>query len=157
MSWIDKFIGLCEHIASWSKDPSTQVGAVVANGRNKILSIGYNGFPIGVRDDIPQRFDRPQKYQWTEHAERNAIYSAAEEGISLKGSTLYCNYFPCSDCMRAVIQSGIIEIVYFEEKTNGASSEVDIDQQISRKMAQEAGVNIYKYEKTQKKTKAILN
>lgn len=111
-TWDEKFLGLCEHIATWSKDRSTQVGAVIVNNRKKVISLGYNGFPIGFDDDVEERHGRPQKYQYTEHAERNAIYSAAELGVSVKDCTMYLSWFPCPDCARAIIQSGISRLVY---------------------------------------------
>ena len=110
-TWDEKFIKLCNLIASWSKDRSTKVGAVIVNGRNKLVSVGYNGFPIGFDDNVDQRHERPQKYEYTEHAERNAIYSAAELGVSVKGCTMYLCWFPCPDCARAIIQSGISKLV----------------------------------------------
>ena len=111
-TWDKKFFALCEHIATWSKDRSTKVGAVIVNDRNKVISIGYNGFPIGFDDNIGDRHERPQKYQYTEHAERNAIYSAAGLGVSIRGCTMYLCWFPCPDCARAIIQSGISKLVY---------------------------------------------
>lgn len=110
-NWDKRFIELSKNIAVWSKDKSTKVGAIITTKENDIVSTGYNGFPRGVDDDIEERYERPQKYLWTEHAERNAIYSAAKRGISLKGCTIYLPWFPCADCSRAIIQSGIDEMV----------------------------------------------
>lgn len=106
-NWDKKFIGLVRHIAQWSKDKSTQTAAVIVDNDHRILSTGYNGFPVGVNDSIEERYERPAKYLWTEHAERNAIYSAAKNGIPLNGSTMYMDWFPCADCARAIIQAGI--------------------------------------------------
>lgn len=111
-NWDKKFLDLCKHIATWSKDKSTKVGAVIVNDRNKVISLGYNGFPIGFDDSMDYRHERPQKYDYTEHAERNAIYSAAELGISVRGCTMYLCWFPCPDCARAIIQSGIKTLKY---------------------------------------------
>ncbi len=146
--WDYKFMNLVEHISSWSKDQSTKVGTIVVNDRNKVLSMGYNGIPIGVDDRILSRQERPEKYLWYEHAERNAIYSAAEEGISLKGSKLYCNYLPCPDCSRAIIQSGINEVIYQHEDPNSGktSDRWQHAKQVSKKMLTEARVRIRKYE-----------
>ena len=112
-SWDTKFFALYSHIAQWSKDKSTKVGAIIVNERNKVVSMGYNGFPIGFDDDVYLRHERPQKYVYTEHAERNAIYSAAELGIQTKGCKMYLCWFPCPDCARAIIQSGISELVCY--------------------------------------------
>lgn len=143
-SWDDKFIGLTNYIASWSKDKSTKVGAVVVNKRNKVLSIGYNGLPIGVNDDVIERNERPEKYLWYEHAERNSIYSAVEEGVSLKGSRIYCNYLPCPDCSRAIIQSGIGEVIYQHEDVNsGKTSERwQHAKKVSKQMLTEARIRV---------------
>lgn len=145
-SWEKKFIKLCNHIATWSKDTSTKVGAVITNRRNKILSVGYNGLPIGVNDEVEERHTRPVKYNYYEHAERNAIYSAAEEGISLKGGTMYCNYFPCADCARAIIQSGIKEVIYQHDAPESAkdSDSWNTTKQASLEMLRESKVLIRK-------------
>ena len=121
LSWDKKFIKLCNHIASWSKDNSTKVGAVVVNSRNKILSIGYNGMPIGIDDNKEERHIRPEKYLWFAHAEENLIASAAEEGISLRNGKLYCNYLPCPRCSRLIIQSGIKQVIYQKDKLESES------------------------------------
>lgn len=106
-NWDKRFIDLADHISSWSKDRSTKVGAVIVGNNKEILSVGYNGFPRGVSDDIKERHERPLKYKWSEHAERNAIYNAARNGVRTEGASMYLQWFPCCDCARAVIQSGI--------------------------------------------------
>ena len=106
-------------LSSRSKDPNTQVSCVIAGPENNIRATGYNSLPRGVRDDVeiyPERFERPEKYMWIEHAERNAIYSAARIGVPLAGSRLICQLLPCMDCGRAIVQTGIIEIVYDAER-----------------------------------------
>ena len=94
-----------------SKDRSTKVGAIIIGDDNERLTDGYNGFPRKINDDIDSRHERPVKYFYAEHAERNAIYNAARNGIRLKDSTLYVTGTPCSDCARAIIQSGIKRVV----------------------------------------------
>ena len=114
MSWDHRWLSLAAHYATWSKDRSRKVGAVIVGARQVQLSQGWNGFPRGVNDEAPERHDRPAKYSWTEHAERNAIFNAAAEGIRLRGSTLYLAgdvAFPCADCARAIVQAGIEELV----------------------------------------------
>jgi len=105
---------LAKLVALWSKDRSTKVGAVIVDHRNVLLSIGWNGFPRGLNDDIDERHERPIKYKWFEHAERNAIYNAASKGIELLDATIYIPWYPCADCARAIIQSGIVEVVVVE-------------------------------------------
>jgi dCMP deaminase len=109
--WHIRFMDLSESIASWSKDRSTKVGCVIVDSKRNILATGYNGFPRGIDDDIEARHERPMKYMWVEHSERNAIYSAARNGIKLEGSTIYVPWFPCTDCARGIIQSGISTII----------------------------------------------
>ena len=112
ISWNQRFMDLCDHIAGWSEDRDFQVGAVIVGPAHEIRSTGYNGLPRGVSADVNQRFDRQsgEKFFWFEHAERNAIYNAARAGISLEGCSIYINRFPCAACARAIIQSGITRI-----------------------------------------------
>lgn len=99
-------------VALKSKDKSTKVGAVIVDPDHTILSTGYNSFPRGINDFVESRQQRPEKYHWFEHAERNAIYNAARKGIKLEGSILYTTGLPCTDCARGVVQAGIAEVVY---------------------------------------------
>ena len=100
-------MALAAYIGRWSKDRSRQVGCVIVGPDYDVRAIGYNGFPRGVDDDVSDRHDRPNKYAWTEHAERNAIYNAARAGVSLRGCSMYLPWYPCIDCARAIVQSGI--------------------------------------------------
>lgn len=113
-SWDELFMRHAYLIATKSKDPHSKIGAVIVKN-NIILSEGYNGIPRNVNDSISDRNERPEKYYWYEHAERNAIFNCAKEGIRVDGAILYCFATPCSDCARAIIQSGIIEVVIHEE------------------------------------------
>jgi len=117
-NWDQRFVGLAHTVAQWSKDPSVKVGAVIVNPKNRaVVSLGFNGFPRNVADNLTangSRYERPVKYIYTEHAERNAIYNAARLGHSTEGCTLYLNWAPdnvCADCARAIIQAGI-SVVY---------------------------------------------
>ena len=112
--WDARFMGLALHVGSWSKDRSTKVGCVVVGPSNEIRAVGYNGFVRGLDDDDAARHDRPAKYLWTEHAERNAIYHAAQVGIPLAGCRMYLPWFPCMDCARAIAQCGFTELVAVE-------------------------------------------
>jgi dCMP deaminase len=109
--WDTRFLKLAKEVALWSKDPSTQVGAVVVKDR-RILATGYNGFPRGIYDDESWYKNRDVKYMFVVHAEMNCIYNATEAGVSLKGSTLYVHSLPvCPECAKGVIQVGIERIV----------------------------------------------
>lgn len=109
--WDQRFMLLASHIATWSKDRSTKVGAVIVGPSREIRSTGYNGFPSGVDDDVPERHERPAKYAWSEHAERNALYFASAIGVSVAGCTLYSTAFPCADCARGILRSGLARVV----------------------------------------------
>jgi len=111
-TWGDRYIHLAKEISTWSKDPSTKVGAVVIGNNGEVLSQGYNGFPRSIKD-TPQRLkDREKKYNLVVHAEMNAIYNASLNGVSLKGSTLYVYGLPiCNECAKGVIQVGIDKVI----------------------------------------------
>lgn len=114
--WDGRFLKVALEIAGWSKDPSTQVGCVIVGEGREILSTGYNGLPRGLDDADPARNERPEKYYWYEHGERNAIYNAVRNGVGLRGSTLYVTSTPskftvCTDCARAIIQAGVTRVV----------------------------------------------
>lgn len=111
MDWDQYFMSLVFLLAMKSKDQSTHIGAVVVSDDNTILATGYNSFPRGCNDDVAERQERPEKYFWFEHAERNAIYNAARKGHKLEGARLYTNGVPCIDCARGVVQAGIKEVI----------------------------------------------
>ena len=105
--WNKKYLGLARHIASWSKDPSTKIGAVAVGRKGQILSQGYNGFPRGIDDD-ERLNDRESKYKFVVHAEMNCIYNATLNGVGLSGSDMYVYGLPiCSECAKGVIQVGV--------------------------------------------------
>jgi dCMP deaminase len=108
--WDAYFHRLCDVVATRSKDPHTQVGAVIVGEGRAVLATGYNGFPRGVDDARPERWERPAKYDWLEHAERNAIFNAARTGARLEGATLYVPCHPCHACARAIVQAGIASV-----------------------------------------------
>jgi len=109
--WDGRWLALAREVGSWSKDRSTKVGCIIIGDGKRMLSAGYNGFPRGVDDDIDARHERPLKYLLTEHAERNAIYNAARNGADLWDSVMYSTLYPCADCARAIIQSGIVKVI----------------------------------------------
>ena len=121
--WDDYYLEICKVVAARSKDPNTHVGCVIVGPAHEIRTTGYNSFPRGIRDDIPERFERPAKYHWIEHAERNAICNAARCGTPLEGCTIYVEIMPCMDCGRAIVQAGIKEVVVSASRMSQYSSE----------------------------------
>ncbi|MFV0247257.1 MAG: deoxycytidylate deaminase [Mycoplasmatales bacterium] len=143
LSWDDYFMGIAELSAQRSKDPSTQVGACIVNDENKIVGIGYNGFPRGIRDeDFPWNRDGKYldtKYPYVCHAELNAILNS---DTSIKGCTIYVTLFPCNECTKALIQSGISKIYYLSDKHEQAESTM-----ASKKMLDSLSIEYIQYEK----------
>lgn len=139
--WDLRFLALAKHIAAWSKDPSSGVGAVITNG-NKIVSQGYNGFPMGVKDSPNKLNDREHKYPRTIHAEMNAILFAQ---CDLKGHTLYCTHHPCSRCATVIIQSGIRRIVCYKPD-DAYLSRWTKDVEIARDMFNDVSAYVVQYE-----------
>jgi len=110
-SFDEMFLMMCELVAHRSEDRDTKVGSIITNRNNIILSIGYNGFVRGFKP-FESEFERPQKYSLMEHAERNAIYNAAMNGVNLSNAhSIYCSWLPCADCARAIVQVGIPRVV----------------------------------------------
>lgn len=109
--WDRRFVELARHIASWSKDPSTQVGCVVVGPDREIRSTGFNGFPRGVEDCAKRLADRSQKYPLICHAEENAIMQAARVGVALSGCSMYVTWPPCTRCARGLVQAGVKRVV----------------------------------------------
>lgn len=107
-----QFMNLAVEYSLKSTDRSRKVGAIIVDASGRLVSYGWNGFPSGVVDQ-ECRHERPAKYSWTEHAERNAIYLAAKNGAPLKGCTMYVPWFPCMDCARGIVQSGISRLVAY--------------------------------------------
>lgn len=140
--WDKHFMQEAKWASRKSKDRSTKVGAVVVNDRHVDLVRGWNGFPRGVNDDVEARHARPAKYVWTEHAERNAIYNAASEGIALRGTTLYCTHMPCADCARGIIQAGITRVCTANYETVAAGSLMALSHNDTLDMFEEAGISI---------------
>lgn len=138
--WDARWMSLAGEIAGWSKDPATKVGCLVVGSGKRLLTAGYNGFPRGVSDDIAERYQRPAKYMFTEHAERNAIYNAARNGADLYQSAMYVTHYPCADCARGIIQAGLSVVVApepaWDDPTWGDSWKV------SRVMFPEAGIQV---------------
>lgn len=115
MSWAEYFFKVCSSIALKSKDPSTKIGSVIVGPAHEIRATGYNGFPRGVFDYEERYNDREKKYSLIVHSELNAILAAARNGVSLDGCTLYCQWIPCHECAKAIIQVGIIRVIVSRE------------------------------------------
>jgi dCMP deaminase len=141
--WDEKFINLSAFIAEWSKDTNRKNGAVIVDGDNIVVSMGYNGFPRDCDDSIECRYERPDKYLFTEHAERNALYHAARHGVSLKECRMYMTMFPCSDCARGIIQTGIKKII--APKPDLKHERWGVHFKASIEMLEECGVEIINY------------
>ena len=110
--WSNKYIRLAKEISTWSKDPSTKIGAVVVGADGQILSQGFNGFPRGIKDSEERLNNRERKYELVVHGEMNAIYNASLNGVSLKDSTIYVYGLPtCNECAKGIIQVGIKKVV----------------------------------------------
>lgn len=134
--WDRRFLLLARQIGTWSKDPRTQVGAVIIRPDNTICSTGYNGFPKGIDDD-PYLYETPKlKYQRVVHAEMNAILTAPEP---VKGYKLYCTLLPCGPCSLHVIQAGIAQII---APKPCAAHEERWDFNCTRNFCEEAGINL---------------
>jgi dCMP deaminase len=146
MNWDEYFINIAEQVKLKSKDKRTQIGVVVVGKDNEIVSTGYNSFARGINDNLDERQERPEKYYWFEHAERNSIYNAARIGVSTLGTTMYMTCgMSCSDCARAIINSGISKIVL--RKGKGAKgNKWNESAERSMKMFEEAGVIVDYYD-----------
>ena len=136
ISWDDYFMGMAHLSAMRSKDPSTQVGACIVTPSKKVVGLGYNGFPTGINDnDFPwekhDEYDQ-SKYAYVVHAELNAILNAT---TSLQGCSIYVSLFPCNECAKAIIQSGIKTLIYESDKYADTSAVL-----ASKKMLKAAGV-----------------
>jgi dCMP deaminase len=140
--WNKRFMNLCDHISTWTEDRDFQVGAVIVGPDLEIRSTGYNGFPRGVRSDVEERYDREsgEKFFWVEHGERNAIYNAARMGVAINGCTLYVNRFPCADCARAIVQSGINTVCCPPKPSNDGALDHSFD--VSEMLLAEAGLEV---------------
>ena len=108
--WQKRWLRLAHEVASWSKD-QVQVGAVIFDQNRNPRGFGYNGIPRGLDDTRPDRLQKPLKNWYFEHAERNVIYACSRNGISCDGCTIAVTHWPCTDCTRAIIQSGITQVI----------------------------------------------
>lgn len=140
LNWDEYFMGVAFLSAERSKDPNTQVGCCIVDSTNRILSVGYNGFPNGIPDAefTWQREGEDNKYFYTTHSELNAILNY--RGGSLEGAKMYVTLFPCNECAKAIIQSGIKSLVYASDKYKDTPSVM-----ASKRMLSRAGVSYSEY------------
>ena len=146
ISWDEYFMGVAYLASMRSKDPDTQVGACIVSKENKILSMGYNGFPNGCSDDTypwarESDYELDSKYMYSTHSELNAILNY--RGGSLEGTKMYVTLFPCNECAKAIIQAGISEVVYDCDKYKDTVSVI-----ASKRMLKSAGVKFTPYNRT---------
>jgi dCMP deaminase len=119
MTWDNKYMRMAVEIATWSKDPSSKIGAIAVSTKGQVLSTGYNGFPRGIMDSSPRLTNRELKYKYIVHAEANCVYNACYSGVSLEGATMYVSGLPCcSKCALALIQVGIKRVIYAGDRDN---------------------------------------
>ncbi len=137
--WHKRFLDLCEHVATWSKDPSTKLGSVIVDDKKRVVSIGYNGFPRGVDDRHDRYDDRPTKYLFVAHAERNALDNAP---MMVDNCTMYVTLLPCNECAKSIIQKGITTVVTYRPEREDV-----FNWNITLAMFNEAGVNVVYVEK----------
>lgn len=145
LDWDSYFFLLAHCVAMKSKDNRTRIGAVIVGKDNEILSTGYNSFPRGANDTLEYRQIPPEKYFWFSHAERNAIFNAAKNGIKLDGSTLYVTMIPCSSCALAIVQSGIKKVKVHKFSNVDVVDSSDIIR--TNSIFSECGVEFYIVEK----------
>lgn len=139
VKWRNRYLELAKTISTWSKDPSTKIGAVIVGDKGQILSQGYNGFPRGVYDDESRLTDKELKYKYTVHGEMNAIFNASLNGICLNGAVMYVYGLPvCHECAKGIIQVGIKHVVMWVEKK--ISDKWSESWYQTRKMLEESGV-----------------
>jgi len=145
MEWQKYFLGIAEQIKLKSKDEKTQIGVVLVGSDKEIVSTGYNSFPRGINDNIPERQERPEKYFWFAHAELNAIVNAARIGLSTKRTTMYMTCgIPCCDCARAIINAGVSAIICKDVQTAQGDQWSEHEKR-TRIMFEEAGVEVMEY------------
>ena len=143
--WDKRLLGLAEHVAQWSKDPSTQVGAVIADKKHRVLSLGFNGFARGVRDLAERLEDREVKYDMIIHAERNALLFA---NGPVDGASVYVwPLLPCAQCAATLIQAGVGEVIAPAADADRATRWA-AQIELARTMFQEAGVKVVELENT---------
>lgn len=140
--WDRRFMDMAQLISTWSKDPSSQIGAVAVNDQRRVLATGYNGFPRGIADTEDRLNNKDEKYPRIIHAEMNALMNALYNGVSLNGSTLYVYGLPvCPSCTKCVIQAGIKRVVIPTDRTTKGNWQ-EVWNTESLPMFKESGVQV---------------
>jgi dCMP deaminase len=142
MDWDSLFMNMVYLVAMKSKDQSTHIGAVIVGPDNEVRSVGFNSFPRGINDNVPERQQRPEKYHWMAHGETNSVYNAAMAGISVKGCRMYTNGVPCTGCVHAVINAGIKEVIVDKTWDDANYNQWKDQAERTRAMFAEAGVGL---------------
>ena len=152
LKWDKRYMQIAIEVSKWSKDPSTKVGAVIVGKKGQIVSQGYNGFPRGIKDSWERLNTRETKYKFILHAEMNAILNALYNGSSVNDCTIYVHGLPvCNECAKAIIQSGIREVIYDCDKYADTAGV-----QASKRMMDAAGVRYHQYHRTNRKIEFSL-
>lgn len=156
LSWDEYFMGIAVLSTMRSKDPNTRVGACIVSKDNRILSIGYNGAPNGYKDDVfpwdREGDPKDTKYFYVCHSELNAILNYGGTRSDLVGSKLYVTLFPCNECAKVVVQSGIKEVIYLSDKYHGTDATF-----VSKKIFDVCGVKYRKFESNSKNIEINLD
>jgi dCMP deaminase len=140
--WDVRFMRLAREISTWSRDPSSKIGAVLVNDDRRILSTGFNGFPRGIADTEERLNDREKKYPLIVHAELNVLLAALYNGVSVKDSTLYVYGLPiCSDCAKSVIQAGVKRVIILDVH-DSPDKWKKVWEELSKPMFEEVGISI---------------
>jgi dCMP deaminase len=144
ISWDQYFMSMAYLVGMKSKDKSTKVGCVIVGPDNEVVSTGYNSFPRLLNDNVPERHEKPLKYMFIAHAERNAISNASRIGVSTKNCRIYLPWYPCVDCASILIQSGITEIILHSEFPGNIhnSDKWTDNMRVGQEMLKECGVTV---------------
>jgi len=142
LKWHSRFLTLAEHVAAWSKDPSTKVGCVLVDDKRRVVAMGYNGFPRGVEDSAERYDDRNTKYLMVQHAEANAVLNAVG---NTEGATAYVTHHPCANCMGLLIQAGVASVIT-KPVPNALAQRFEDSFAAARAMARDSKVGILEME-----------
>lgn len=146
LKWDERFLEIARLISTWSKDPSTKVGALAANLERRILAQGYNGFPAGARDSPMLYDDRTIKYHRIVHAEANIIFNACNFGVQLKLATVYIyGMYPCPECINALAQVGVARIAFQVGHSENVHKWEELFHDVSKGILHELGIGFTYY------------
>jgi len=139
--WNQRYFNLAEEVSTWSKDPSSKIGAVIVGTKGQIISQGFNGFPRGINDSNERYNNRAEKYKFVVHAEKNSIFNAIHNGASTNGATIYIFGLPvCHECAKGIIQCGISKVFCKMSKEKRMNSKWNESEEITKIMFKEANI-----------------